>query len=424
MNWSSAKYIQEAAATPEPPSQPFLLDATPTSLTVSWTPPPVSKLTPAVEVYHLQIQPKWFGGKWQEHKVALKSTVALVPRLEPGNRYILRVRGKNSNGWGAWSLPSADMWTDTRAGKRPTEAESSAILTRCRTLRRASAASVARLSMQWKLQCQSCAVPLLRWMACNGTIRSSRPGGERLCRCRNFLDSRVFKIPTHPGMKVSQLHDPQELHCAFCSHTAMAHVSASVAVCDSCHAQLCHKCCSRRWELISLGPEYYDEAPTTSRDTVKAGQQITVCRGCDKNLFGYTMARGRKKPQRRVRSAVPGWNSRRAQGGGGNGGLSSVAEDGDDDNAPPAEKKSTEDTETQFSLPPHLEPPPNLFWSPVLLRDQPKPADGKCFYAPFVRCKHIPGLCLELQMCIVQAIFLLLLGQGPFPMPPLLDPRS
>jgi hypothetical protein len=61
--------------------------------------------------YHVQYTPK-FLGTWIDVADAVQGTRCTVARLNPGDRYVVRVRaGNDAGGWGAFSYTAGDVWT-------------------------------------------------------------------------------------------------------------------------------------------------------------------------------------------------------------------------------------------------------------------------------------------------------------------------
>lgn len=104
---SEAVEVTTLCDIPPPPSQPVLVEESPFSLLVSWSAPERDNGSEVIE-YCLQLRSSGEQEEWRRVTGSMKDkamaeTQMLVPGLEPGTIYDVRVRARNAEGWSEWS---------------------------------------------------------------------------------------------------------------------------------------------------------------------------------------------------------------------------------------------------------------------------------------------------------------------------------
>ena len=94
--------VTDVAEPPAAPAAPRVTGASLASIKVDWLPP--SNTGPEISDYDVQFRLQG-ATDWTSHGFTGTKTVAEIPELESGPTYEVRVRAKNAEGAGAWSMP-------------------------------------------------------------------------------------------------------------------------------------------------------------------------------------------------------------------------------------------------------------------------------------------------------------------------------
>ena len=91
------------------------------SISISLPPSPLAPHHPYVyhRRYHVQYTPKYIGS-WMDASARIKpaATSFIIRGLMPADRYIVRVRAHNRNGWGPYARVPHDCYTYSADGRR------------------------------------------------------------------------------------------------------------------------------------------------------------------------------------------------------------------------------------------------------------------------------------------------------------------